>query len=122
MTGKASAVAAAALALLLVGVGEGATLGTSTMLFFNAGACPAGFTTLASANQGRVFLGESGTSGMGAQNSVCCCSLPDRTCPARSTHRGGAACRPESLPGWRAKGAVAVRSIPRLAGAVVRGL
>jgi hypothetical protein len=32
------------------------------------------------------------------------------TTPARSTQRGGAACRPESLPGWRVKGAVAVRS------------
>jgi hypothetical protein len=40
------------------------------MLFFNVAACPAGSTALASANQGRVFVGESGTSGAGAQNSV----------------------------------------------------
>jgi hypothetical protein len=33
------------------------------------------------------------------------------TCPARRPFReGGAAHRPESLPGWRALGAVAVRS------------
>jgi hypothetical protein len=43
----------------------------------------------------------------GSLYQVC---APDKDCPARSALRGGAARRPESLPGWRALGAVAVRS------------